>query len=128
MRYRYKPVFDGDELIAFAYWTGKNVQHYYIKKSLFRLYETPHAPTVKDEHVISSLDGITIKDYPQEVQTQVKQLRLGSESLTDDLPELKSITKLEQLREFVNWFCRRANEEYGKNIKLATWGSALTEI
>ena len=56
------------------------------------MYETPHAPTMKDEPVISSLDGITIKDYPKEVQSQVKKLRLGSESLTDDLPELKNIS------------------------------------
>jgi hypothetical protein len=118
MRYRYKPIFDGDELIAFAYWTGKNVQHYYIK-SFDCISELPRIPIQKNAPVIKSLDRITIKDYPQEVQTQVKQLRLGSESLTDDLPELKSITKLEQLREFVNWFCRRANEDYGENIKLA---------
>jgi hypothetical protein len=123
MRYRYKPVFDGDDMIAFAYWTGNNVQHYYIKKSLFRMYETPHAPIPNNDPVIKSLDGITIKDYPQEVQTQVKQLRLGEESLTDELPELKNITKLEQLRDFINWFCRKANEDYGKNIKLATWGN-----
>jgi hypothetical protein len=122
MRYRYKPVFDGDELIAFAYWTGKNVQHYYIKKSLFRMYETPRAPMPKDP-IINSLDGITISDYPKEVQAQIKQLRLGSEDLTDDLPELKSITLLEQWREFTNWFCRKANEDYGKHIKLATWGN-----
>ncbi len=119
MRYRYKPIFDGDELIAFAYWTGKNVQHYYIKKSFFCMYETPRAPIPKDEPVIKNLDGITLEDYPQEVQAQVKQLRLGDESLTDELPTLKSITKLEQWREFVNWFCRKANEDYGKNIKLA---------
>jgi len=46
-------------------------------------------------------------------------LRLGSEALTDDLPELKSISKLEQWWEFTNWFCRKANEDYGKHIKLA---------
>jgi hypothetical protein len=103
MRYRYRPVFDGNELIAFAYWTGKSVQHYYIKKSLLCMYETPHAPTRVDEH-IKSLNKITLKDYPEEVQAQVKQWRLGEESLTDELPALKKITKLSQLREFVNWF------------------------
>ena len=109
MRYRYKPIFDGDELIAFAYWTGQQVAHYYIKP-FFSVSEIPHAPMAKDEPIEKSLDKITLEDYPQEVQDQVKQLRLGQESLTDDLPELKSIKKLEQLQDFVNWFRRKANE------------------
>jgi hypothetical protein len=119
MRYRYKPVFDGEELIAFAYWTGKTVQHYYLK-AFFCLSEVPRAPIPNTDPVIKSLDGISLKDYPKEVQSQVKQLRLGSEALTDELPELKNITKLEQWREFINWFRRKANEEYGKHNKLAT--------
>jgi hypothetical protein len=123
MRYRYKPVFDGDELIAFAYWTGKQVAHYYIKP-FFCVSEIPHAPMASDEPIVKSLDEITLKDYPQEVQARVKQLRLGEESSTDDLPDLKQITKLEQLRDFVNWFRRKANENYGENLGLAIWGSA----
>ncbi|RKZ74732.1 MAG: hypothetical protein DRR19_29890 [Candidatus Parabeggiatoa sp. nov. 1] len=60
MRYRYKPIFDGDELIAFAYWTGKNVQHYYIKP-FFCISELPRAPIPKNEPVIiylSILSGV----------------------------------------------------------------------
>jgi hypothetical protein len=121
MRYRYKPVFDGDELIAFAYWTGKRVAHYYIKPFVC-LSEIPHAPSRRDEH-IKSLDGITLKDYPKEVQAKVKNLHLGEESSTEDLPDLRQITKIEQLRDFANWFRRKANEEYGENLGLATWGS-----
>ncbi len=77
-----------------------------------------------DEPIVKSLDGITLKDYPQEVQAKVKQLHLGSESSTDDLPDLKQITKLEQLRDFVNWDQSKANENYGENLGLATWGCA----
>jgi hypothetical protein len=121
MRYRYKTIFDGDELIAFAYSTGRQVAHYYIKP-FFSVSEIPHAPMAKDEPIEKSLEEITLKDYPQEVQAQVKQLRLGQESLTDDLPELKSIKKLEQLQDFVNWFRRKANESYGEDLGLATWG------
>ena len=123
MRYKYKPVFDGDELIAFAYCTGKQVAHYYLKP-FFNVSEIPHAPMASDEPIEKPLDEITFQDYPQEVQAKVKQLRLGSESLTDELPDLKSVKTLEQLREFVNWFRRKANEEFGSNIALATWGSA----
>ena len=123
MRYRYKPVFDGDKLIAFAYWTGNCVQHYYVEKSSFvQSLLAPHTPTLKDEPVINSLDDITIEDYPPEVQTQVKQLRLGEEELTDDLPELKQ-AKIPELRDFVNWFRRKANEDYGNTLKLATWAN-----
>jgi hypothetical protein len=67
MRYRYKPVFDGDELIAFAYWTGKQVAHYYIKPFIC-VSELPHAPMAEDEPIVKSLDGITLKDSPKEVQ------------------------------------------------------------
>ena len=69
MRYKYRPVFDGDKLIAFAYVAGSRVQHYYIDKSFFVLsLFAHHTPTVKDKHVIKHLDKITIKDYPPEVQ------------------------------------------------------------
>jgi hypothetical protein len=97
MRYRYKPVFDGDELIAFAYWTGKQVAHYYIKPFIC-VSELPHAPMAEDEPIVKSLDGITLKDSPKEVQAKVKNLHLGEESSTDDLPDLRQITKIEQLR------------------------------
>ena len=114
MRYRYKPVFDGDELIAFAYWTGNRVQHYYVKKSFFfRSLIDSRAPTVPDKHVIKSLEGMTLKDYPEEVQTQVKQLRLGKEALTDELPPG---FKIENMREFVNWDQSKARD-YGKTIR-----------
>ena len=119
MRYRYRPVFDGKELIAFAYWTGEQVQHYYVKKSFFvQSLLDSHTPTVPDEHVIKSLNEITLKDYPPEVQKGVKQLRLGQEAMTDDLPQLKQARTNQELREFVNWFRRQANEVYGKHIKL----------
>ncbi|MEN8215865.1 MAG: hypothetical protein ABFS56_05715 [Pseudomonadota bacterium] len=108
MRYRYKPVFDGSELIAFAYWNGDCVQHYYIKP-FFCVSELPHAPKPSEKQVvIKSLDEITEKDYPQEVQAQLKQWHLGEEAFTDDLPVLKPGIKLEQLREFRNWFRRKA--------------------
>lgn len=117
MRYRYKPVFDGDELIAFAYWTGTRVQHYYVKKSFFipSLIDS-RAPTVPDRHVIKSLEKITLKDYPEEVQAQVKQLCFGEEALTDELP---TGFKMENMQEFVNWFRRKA-QDYGKTIRELT--------
>ncbi|HEW98049.1 MAG TPA: hypothetical protein ENF37_05330 [Beggiatoa sp.] len=119
MRYRYRPVFDGHELIAFAYWTGEQVQHYYVKKSFFvQSLLDSHTPTVPYQHVIKSLDKITLKDYPPEVQAGVKQLRLGQEALTDELPQLKQARTNQELREFVNWFRRKASEDYGKHIKL----------
>jgi hypothetical protein len=118
MRYRYRPVFDGDELIAFAYWTGDCVQHYYINKSFFiqSLLER-HTPTVPDKHIIKSLDEITLDDYPKEVRTHVKQLHLGEEALTDNLP---SPLKIEYMQVFVNWFRRKA-KDFGQTLKLATW-------
>jgi hypothetical protein len=123
MRYRYRAVFDGDKLIAFAYWAGDCVQHYYIEKSFFvQSLLAPHTPTVKDEHVINSLDDITVEDYPPEVQAQVNHLCLGEEELTDDLPELKQ-ARTPELRDFVNWDQRKANEDYGNTLKLAAWGN-----
>lgn len=121
MRYRYRPVFDGDKLIAFAYWTGDCVQHYYVEKSFFvQSLLAPHTPTVEEEHLINSLDDITLEDYPPEVQAQVKQLYLGEEGLTDDLPELKQ-ARTPEWRDFINWFRRKANEDYGNTLKLVTW-------
>jgi hypothetical protein len=118
MRYRYRPVFDGDKLIAFAYVAGERVQHYYINKSFFvQSARSLHTPTVPDKHVIKRLDKITLKDYPPEVQAHVKQLRLGEEALTDDLP---AQFKIEHMQTFVNWFRRKA-KDYGEILKLATW-------
>ncbi len=116
MRYKYKPVFDGNELIAFAYLNGDCVQHYYIKP-FSCVSELAHAP--KNGHkqvIIKNLDEITEKDYPQEVQTQLKLWHLGEEALTDDLPVLKQGINLEQLREFRNWFRHKANAFNTKQI------------
>ena len=67
--------------------------------------------------MIKRLEKITINDYPPEVQAHVKQLRLGEEALTDDLP---AQFKTEHMQTFVNWDQSKA-KSYGEILKLATW-------
>jgi len=80
--------------------TGECVQHYYINTSFFvQSARSHHTPTIPDKLMIKRLEKITINDYPPEVQAHVKQLRLGEEALTDDLP---AQFKTEHMQTFEN--------------------------